>query len=718
MKNNVEILAPAGSKESLMAAIKAGADAVYIGGTKFGARAYANNLEKEDMLWAIDYVHLHGKKIYMTINTLIKDKELLSLYEYLLPYYERGLDAVIVQNVGVMQYMREQFPKMAVHVSTQSTVTGVLGAKFYEKLGVTRVVPAREISLREIKKIKNETNLEIECFVHGALCYCYSGQCLFSSLIGGRSGNRGQCAQPCRLPFSTNGKKAYDLLSLKDLCTIEKIPDLIEAGIDSFKIEGRMKQPQYVYTVVKMYRKYVDHYYLKGRENFSVSKEDIRTLQNVYQRRGYTDGYYTRHNGKEMISLNQPVYKEADSVEINDFDVKMQEKINGKLILKQNENAKLYVEYHGLEVNVEGDMVQAAMKQPLSIERIEKQMRKTGESDFEFESLDVSAEDNIFLPMKSINELRRTAMESLKESILARYIREFPKQIDENVCVNSCDQEKKKEYNQHPVFSVLVSSMDQLIHVIKMDMAEVLYVDCIHTMNDFESIKALLKSSEIIKKAVLVMPYIFREHAINYFESIFEKVNEIFDGVMIRNYEEYQWLLEKEYAKEIQSDSGVYIWNQWDKKMVENLRIQTWTAPVELNQKELMDLNITSGVLSVYGYVPLMITANCLQKTTEKCNGKERILYMKDRKQVSFPVYNCCKYCYNIIYNSKPLMLHNEIEQIQKLAPKEVRIDFRFESKEEIEKILGLYWDVFMNYNDQIDVEYDFTKGHFRRGVK
>ena len=315
MKNKkVEILAPAGSYESLKAAISAGADAVYIGGSKFGARAYANNLDEEQMLEAIDYVHLHGRKIYLTVNTLLKDDEIEELYDYLLPYYKQGLDAVIVQDVGVFEFVKKNFPKLPIPVSTKMTVTNVLGAEFFKELGAERIVPARDLSLEESRKMKRETGLEIECFVHGAICYCYSGQCLLSSMIGGRSGNRGQCAQPCRLPYSIGKNQPQDILSLKDMCTIEMIPDLIEAGIDSFKIEGRMKQPEYVYTVVSMYRKYVDLYLERGRKRLSVSKEDLKQLQSAYRRRGYCEGYYKQHNGKNMISLRRPDMSEEVEV--------------------------------------------------------------------------------------------------------------------------------------------------------------------------------------------------------------------------------------------------------------------------------------------------------------------------------------------------------------------------------------------------------------------
>ena len=301
-----EVLAPAGSYESFHAAIAAGADAVYLAGNMFGARAFAQNFSEEELLRVIDEAHLHGRKIYLTVNTLLKEKELEEkLYTYLEPYYKEGLDAVIVQDYGVLRFIRQHFPNLALHASTQMTVTGREGAKLLADYGVERVVPARELSLKEVEEIKNATQMEMECFVHGALCYCYSGQCLMSSMIGGRSGNRGQCAQPCRLPYTYKGKNGY-LMSLKDICTLEWIPELIEHGIDSFKIEGRMKKPEYVAGVTSMYRKYTDLYLEYGKEKFHVKKPDLEELMDLYNRGGFHSGYYFVHNGPEMLCTNRP----------------------------------------------------------------------------------------------------------------------------------------------------------------------------------------------------------------------------------------------------------------------------------------------------------------------------------------------------------------------------------------------------------------------------
>ena len=305
-----ELLAPAGSYETMEAAIAAGADAVYIGGGRFGARAYADNPGEEQLLRAIDYVHLHGKKLYLTVNTLLKEQELQEeLYGYLAPLYREGLDAVIVQDLGVLRFIKQNFPGLPIHASTQMTITGVEGAKLLKEAGAVRVVTARELSLEEIRAIWEATHMEIESFVHGALCYCYSGQCLMSSLIGGRSGNRGRCAQPCRLPYQVwqqnrrlNGRDSSYPLSPKDMCTVRLLPQILEAGVCSLKIEGRMKKAEYTAGVVEIYRKYLDRY-LSGDRQPQVSREDYQQLLDLYNRDGFHESYYRQRNGKNMMAL-------------------------------------------------------------------------------------------------------------------------------------------------------------------------------------------------------------------------------------------------------------------------------------------------------------------------------------------------------------------------------------------------------------------------------
>ncbi len=301
----IELLAPAGSYDSLMAAYNAGADAVYAGGTRFGARAYADNFTERAFVDAIHYAHMHGKKLYLTLNTLLKEQEIeLQLYEYLAPLYEAGLDGVIIQDIGVFSYVRKVFPDLPVHASTQMTVTGVDAARFLRDQGAVRIVPARELSLKELAAIKKASGLELEVFIHGALCYCYSGLCFFSSLLGGRSGNRGRCAQPCRLPYELNGRRRH-YLSPKDLCGLSVIPDLYEIGADSLKIEGRMKNPAYTAGVVSVYRKYLD-LYEKFPDDYKVQEQDLELLMDLYNRGGMTEGYFRQHNSGNMISAARP----------------------------------------------------------------------------------------------------------------------------------------------------------------------------------------------------------------------------------------------------------------------------------------------------------------------------------------------------------------------------------------------------------------------------
>lgn len=343
-----EILAPAGSYDSLMAAIGSGADAVYLGGSAFGARAYAKNLTTEQLKEAIDYTHYHGKRLYLTVNTLLKEREQKEqLYHYILPYYEKGVDAVIVQDMGVLRFLHRVFPDLPLHASTQMTITSTEAAKFLKRYGVTRIVPARELSLAEIKKLGKACGLEIECFVHGALCYCYSGQCLLSSMIGGRSGNRGRCAQPCRLPYELQDFKGTNLnkkdeiyrLSPKDLCALFLIPEMVKAGITSFKIEGRMKKTEYVAAVTEMYRKYLDLYWERQEEPFKVQEKDYKTLMELYNRGGFTDGYYQQHNGREMMAMKRPNHQgifvgKIEKIQKNQIIFQCLEEIHKKDVLE------------------------------------------------------------------------------------------------------------------------------------------------------------------------------------------------------------------------------------------------------------------------------------------------------------------------------------------------------------------------------------------------
>ena len=450
-KKKLEVLAPAGSFESMKAAVAAGADAVYMGGSRFGARAYADNPDEHGLLEAIDYVHLHGRRLYMTVNTLFKEEEMGELYQYLLPYYREGLDAVIVQDLGAMDFMCRNFPGIDLHASTQMTITGVNGARLLKELGASRVVTARELSLDEIRRIRDQVDVEIESFVHGALCYCYSGQCLMSSLIGGRSGNRGRCAQPCRLPYEVreNGKKPGEplnrkqernVMSLKDLCTLDLIPDLAAAGIYSLKIEGRMKSPRYTAGVVSIYRKYVDRFLEYGPDGYFVEPEDKKVLSDLFDRGGFTSGYYKQHNGRDMVALKEkPAFREGnqklfDYLDKTYVEAELKESINGRAVLEEGKPSELELSLAGgvcpdgslAQVRVEGQMPQIAQNQPLTEDKILKQLGKTGNTPFVFANLEVELKGNLFMPVQAQNELRRAGLEALEQAVLDQWRRPAP----------------------------------------------------------------------------------------------------------------------------------------------------------------------------------------------------------------------------------------------------------------------------------------------------
>jgi U32 family peptidase len=426
----IEVLAPAGSYESLVAAVNAGADAVYMGASRFGARAYADNPDTDRFIDGLHYAHRYGAKVYMTVNTLFKNSELEELHDFLLPYYKEGVDAVLVQDLGALRLIREQFPDLPLHASTQMTVTDARSAAMAKKLGVCRVVPARELSLAEVRDIHEKVDVEIETFVYGALCYSYSGQCLMSSMIGGRSGNRGRCAQSCRLPYScrADGKTVEGkLLSMKDLNALAILPELAQAGICSFKIEGRMKSPRYTAGVTSIWRKYVDRY-LKmtsektSPENWSVDPKDLVFLSDLFDRGGTTEGYYHQHNGRDMMAWEEkkePGAKEALYAYLDEkyVDVIKTVDISGHAVFRLGEPSRIMVSGYDKSVTVTGDEPMAATGRPMEAADLDKQLRKTGGTPYRWKALDIDADAGIFVPVSRLNDLRRRALEAFEKEV-------------------------------------------------------------------------------------------------------------------------------------------------------------------------------------------------------------------------------------------------------------------------------------------------------------
>ncbi|RGG51254.1 peptidase U32 family protein [Roseburia sp. AF20-18LB] len=747
----LELLAPAGSLKTLKAVIHAGADAVYLGGSMFGARAYANNFNEEELLEAIRFGHIHGRKIILAVNTLLKEYELGQLYDYLHPYYEAGLDAVIVQDMGVMEFIKTHFPNLPIHTSTQMTITNVEGARLLKEQGVERVVTAREMSLEEIQRIHDEVGVELESFIHGALCYCYSGQCLFSSIIGGRSGNRGRCAQPCRLSYevlqgekSLTGHHATPILSLKDMCTLPFLYELADHGVYSFKIEGRMKTPEYAAGVVSIYRKYMDSY-LDG-SRIPVEKKDIRALLELGNRGGFTNGYYYHHNDSDMLSGESASHNKSegvlqDNIRREYVDTELKEKIKGKLILNKQCPAKIEVQHGKIKVSYQGDMVLVAQNRPLTEEVVTEKITKTGNTPFVFENLEVTMDDDIFMPVNQLNQLRRGALEALEEALLKPYERTFPELVetssaetDRQTTGNAIKEKQisgqslsqasgQQSAGSSTEVRVLIEDAEQLPAVLKADFVDTVYLDCmLYTRENL--IRKLSEDIDRVhasgKKAFYVFPFIFRQQTSLFYEKIMPELKKLpLDGIMVRSLDEIAFI--KEWGNEnwqMVSDSNLYTYSNEAAEYFYHLGMMQDTIPVELNRKEILRRENSRSEMIIYGRLPLMITAQCIHKNTLGCMHQPNVLTLKDRYSVHFPVKNFCPECYNVIYNSLPVCLFKEDATVKKIAPAAVRLSFTIETEEETEQILTIYGDIYKNGGILGQLPMECTNGHFKRGVE
>ena len=705
MRNkDFELLAPAGNLEILKGVIESGADAVYVGGSMFGARAYANNFTEEELLEAIDFAHLRGVKVYLTVNTLIKNSEFSKLYDYLLVYYKRGLDAVIVQDIGVVKAIHEYFPSMEIHTSTQMTVTGADGVRFLSQFGVTRVVMAREVSLAEMKRIHEETGMELEAFVHGALCYSYSGQCLFSSILGGRSGNRGRCAQPCRLPYTVEGKKDEYILSLKDMCGIKALDKLHDAGVYSLKIEGRMKQLEYACGVVKYYRSYIDN--MKP-----VSDADYDRIKALGNRCGFTDRYYFDHNGSDMVTYVKPNFV-SNAAEPSPEKRKLS--IEGELVLREGEPGSLTVKRGDVTYKASIEPVSAAIKAPLDKKAAIDRINKTGDTDFEFSHIKAQIGENVFVPNGALNKLRRDAISGLCDKLLKKYYRNDARYTDMSRLTALPEHVVKSDAAHDEAindYTTICSCMTraQLDTLIGYECFDVFYLDF-----DMYDRKTLIQQfaddvqsfTKRNKKVYLMLPTIFRADSSDYFVSIAKELDKVnFEGFVVKNYEEL-YLTENLFTdKKIILDHNMYTFNDVSKSAFFEHGVSGDTVPLELNSREIMHRNNIGSQMIVYGYYPLMTTANCVHKNTKGCDKKQKLIYLKDRYNKSFAVCNNCKECYNTIYNSLPTMLIKNISKLKEAGIRSFRYSFTIETPKQIKAVMD-------------DKVAEYTNGHYKRGVE
>lgn len=734
----VELLAPAGNYEALEGAICAGADAVYLAGNRFGARAYADNFTEEELCKGIRMAHIYGRRIYLTVNILVKEAELPELVTFLQPLYEAGLDGVIVQDLGAVQVFRRYFPHLPVHASTQMTITGPEGARFLKEQGICRVVPARELSLKEIRRIREETGIEVETFIHGAMCYCYSGQCLFSSILGGRSGNRGRCAQPCRLPYTMKNQKECYPLSMKDMCTIEILPELIEAGIDSFKIEGRMKKPAYAAGVTSIYRKYIDLYY--SGQPYEVAEADREFLSSLYIRSEVGEGYYHQKNGRNMITLSSPAYSKTseqvlETIENQYLKQNRKIEIDATISLQKGEPGVLFLTDGNVQASAIGSIPQEALKQPLREEDVRKQMNKLGNTSFKIRDLQILMDKDIFVPVRALNDLRREAVIHLEEERIRENGFSCQRHVEEeSVYCSSMDplsgkgvREKLRHRNRYPeMLDVYVSTKEQFYALSEqLDIKKRQSLPIRRIYLDY----ALLDGKDISSDAqeqwagrlFLAGPYVIREHNRRDLSKLEAALRGgCFAGLLFRNLETYAYMKKVLPDYNLIPDQNLYFWNHETVQFWES-RITEYTLPVEENQSEWKELlaktpDTMEAAALVYGYLPMMVTANCIESTLKSCRHEAGICVLTDRYKTSFPVLHNCRSCYNIIYNSVPLSLHTLVEKgMQGITA--YRLDFTTENGDETVSVVRYFADL-LSGTDRKPPYQEYTTGHIKRGVE
>lgn len=689
--NNTELLSPAGSALALTAAVQSGADAVYTGGELFSARQGADNFSFDDLCEYVKYCHLYGVKIHVAVNTLIKQKEIKQLTEYLKKLGTAGIDAIIVQDMGATMLMKQILPDVELHASTQMTVTNLDGVRFLEKNGFCRVVLARELSMENIEYICKGAKAEIETFVHGALCISYSGQCLMSSIIGGRSGNRGRCAQPCRLPYTLleSDKKVREgyLMSPKDLCLADRLNDLKRIGVASLKIEGRLKRPEYVAAVTGVYRKYLDN-------PSKVDKADYNELLNAFNRGGFTSAYFGLQTGKDMMSIDKPG---NDSSNTFTAEAKARAKENANIRkIKINMHCSLFYDdvlhitvwdNDGNSCSVEGTQKsERALNKAITADRIKQQLLKTGSTPFEVDECMVEIDDGITVPISEINELRRRVLEELKNTRM----RGTAHTIADYVPMHEIERTK----GDIKIFAE-IHTKEQFDAVVKAGVDGV-YVplDLYNRIDKNCGVRIIVKMPDIVRDDMNILCPSCDDVMITHFGQ--KKITE---------------------GKNVYGDFRLNIYNSYTADFYSDLKRITVSPELNLHEiKELLKYTDVQAEIIAYGRLPLMITQNCPAKQY-KCSHHKQIYSLSDRMGEKFPII-CQQGCSAKIVNSKPIYMADKTEDIKKLKINSIRLIFTVEKSEECGKIVSVYKSALEGKEiENIFEEGGYTRGHFYRGV-
>ncbi|MDY3927915.1 MAG: U32 family peptidase [Clostridia bacterium] len=682
----MELLAPAGSAEALTAAVQSGADAVYIGGSKFSARASAQNFDADQMREWVNYCHLRNVKVHVAANTLVKEKETDKYLKYIGELNDIGVDAVIIQDIGMAKAVHMKYPNLELHASTQITCASSDTALYLENIGFSRIVLARELDISAIEKISKNITAETEVFIHGAICMCYSGQCLMSSMIGGRSGNRGYCAQPCRLPYKLqqNGKnmKTGYLLSPKDMCLANHLEELEKAGVTSLKIEGRLKRPEYVSAVTGVYRKLLD-------SKSKPTDEDSKQLLDAFNRSGFTDGYFTKKTGKEMMSYHNPsnisenrFSEEAKQRCIKDIELKTIP-IDIYAELKKDEFLVVKISDGCRSVTVLSEKkAEEARVKPITKERLVEQLCKLGATPYAIRNIDAAVDENVIIPVGEINSVRRKACEKLSEERIKR---------EKNIISNYRFDIEDKPVNEMS-FTVNVRTKEQ---------AKACFDEGIKTV--YAPAEVILNSN-INADWIQVCPPVDREGK--------TRCRKVSDKIQISSWG--QMTIDKN--SEFYGEFRLNITNSYSLENMKNFKCVTLSPELTLKEIKAMKKPVNCEVI-VYGRIPLMVYENCPKKAAGYCDKGKSKAFLKDRMNEDFPLI-CREGCYCELLNSKPLFMADKLNDLRNIGIRYMRLDFTVEDYDETRKIIKEYKDAFYNGIVKQRKENTFTRGHFYKGIE
>lgn len=664
---NFEILAPAGSMESLIAGVRSGANAVYLGGKLFNARRNAGNFDNKELYDAVKYCHSHGVKIYLTLNIVISDDEFEQMYNEVKYALSIGVDAFIVQDIGAAKFIKKHFPQAKLHGSTQMSIMTVNGVKYAEEMGFSRVVLAREMTAEEIREIRENTDIELEMFVHGALCMCVSGQCYLSSMIGSRSGNRGLCAQPCRLPFTAKGNKSETALSLKDLSLIEDL-ELLD-GINSLKIEGRMKRPEYVSAVVTAMKNAIDGKY---------SAADKFTLRSIFSRSGFTDGYLKNKLGKDMFGSRQKEDVLSAKNVLKDISHNYDNenpliRMDMSFVCKAGKKCSLTVNALGREITVEGEIPQKAINKPMTAESLTQRLSKLGGTQFFAGQIDIVLDDGLILPASKINELRRTAVEKITqepehEVVCEPFDRINPIIKNSTPYLTASFKSAKQIPDKHPFKHVFIPLNSTIEDFIDNRAGAVLPRGMFGIEKEIETKLTKLKKAGVRK-------------------------------VLCPNIGGYR--LAKDMGFEVFGDFGLNIFNSESANLIDNPILS-----FELTLEQANKINAKNTGIIVYGKVPLMLTRNCPIKTSIGCYECNKKGKLTDRKGYEFPVI-CSDYPCVEMLNCVPIYMLDRMDEVKTDF---AHFYFSTESVEEVENIILLN-------EKKPKPPFKYTRGLYQRGA-